>query len=85
MCIGGGVKREIGRKEGMHVGKQLVRIERRNDEVGVEMGWEITNCLGGSQRVEEGIEEISEHMQEGIKGDLTYGVKQAGIEVKIGG
>ncbi|XP_058743672.1 uncharacterized protein LOC131616376 [Vicia villosa] len=54
-----------------------VRIERRNDEVGVELGGKITNYSGGSKRVEEGIEEISEHTQKRIKGDLTYGVRHS--------
>ncbi|XP_058743676.1 uncharacterized protein LOC131616377 [Vicia villosa] len=50
-----------------------VRIERRDDEV----GGKITNYLGGSKRVEEGIEEISEHTQKRIKGNLTYGVRHS--------
>ncbi|PNY06992.1 hypothetical protein L195_g003475, partial [Trifolium pratense] len=47
----------------------------RNNEAVVELEREITNCLGGSQGVEDGIEDISDYMgQRGIKENLTNDV-----------
>lgn len=51
----------------------------------MELRRETVNCLGDSERLEEGSEEINEHIQGEIKGDLTCVVRHSSIEMEIGG